>query len=428
VSPLRAAVAAVLLAAASAAGAAEGVSDAGSKIRQGMASDLAAFAGECAKLGAKAEGLAAVEEARDLDRLCPGIKAAEEAVAALPADAPDAAAFPKRRAEAGKSLAKSYDRLAALKHDAKDDARFDDYAARALRWDSSEARIKRAASVAEAAQKDKRIVGAGLLLRGVLRADPEGAARGKYDGLAERMAREELLVLGSADRDLVAFVSLPREWKKGKPCPVLVAVDGAGCGFEGAARTFATTRGSRPFIVVSPMTLSNTNELVAAKYPAYTKAVLDRWNGKRIDFDGAGMEGVLAAVRRMFGGEEKVFVTGFSGGGNYCYYKLLHDPAGVRGAAPCCANFSGYGVDGAPGAGPSGGPPVHIFTGEKDEHRDFTFGKKDSPGIEPQTDNAVAALQKLGFTRVERTMVKGVGHSAQPDQVWRFVDGVLGAK
>lgn len=65
---------------------------------------------------------------------------------------------------------------------------------------------------------------------------------------------------------------------------------------------------------------------------------------------------------------------------------------------------------------------------EKDEHRDFTFGKKDSPGIEPQTDNAVAALKQLGYAKVERTMLPGVGHSSCAAQVWKFVDGVMGAK
>ena len=424
----RPAAAALLLLAAAASASAQEPSDAEAKLRQEAAAEVVAFAGECAKLGARSEGLAAVEEARDLDRLATGIRAAGDALAALPADAPAAAAFPRKRAEAGKAVAKAYDRLCAMKHDPKADARFEDYLVRALRWDPADARVKRAATAAEAAQDGKRLPAAGLLLRGILRADPEGAGKGRYDGLLDRMAQKDLLVLGSATQDLVAFVSLPRDWKRGKSFPVLVAVDGAGCGFEGCARTFATTRGSRPFIVVSPMTLTNTNELLAAKYPAYPKALLDRWNGSRIDFDGPGVDAVLAEVRKRFGGEEKVFVTGFSGGGNWCYYKVLHDPGGVRGAAPCCANFAGYGVDGAPGAGPSGGPPVHVFTGEKDEHRDFTFGKKDSPGIEPQTDNAVAALKQLGYTRVERTMVKGSGHSALPDQVWRFVDEVLGSK
>ena len=51
--------------------------------------------------------------------------------------------------------------------------------------------------------------------------------------------------------------------------------------------------------------------------------------------------------------------TGFSGGGNWCYWKLFMDPAHVRGAAPACANFSGYGISTPPGAGEGGGHHCH---------------------------------------------------------------------
>ncbi|MGH7162588.1 MAG: hypothetical protein ACREID_03815, partial [Planctomycetota bacterium] len=71
-----------------------------------------------------------------------------------------------------------------------------------------------------------------------------------------------------------------------------------------------------------------------------------------------------------------------------------------------------------------GGPPVHIFTGEKDEHRYLTFGKT-PPGIEEQTDNAVKALEGLGFTKVRRTMLPGVGHQAFVRQVWELCDEVV---
>ena len=425
-SALRTPAAALMLALALAAApaVAQEIPDAEARLRSDVAKEIVAFAAACAKAGAKAAGEEAAEEARGLDHLADGIKAAEDALAALASDAPDAAALAAARTAAGKSVAKAYDRLAALKHDGKDEARFLGYFARALAWEPADARVRKAAAAAEAAAS-KPWEG-GLLLRAVLRADTDG--KGKYDALVERMAKKGLLLLGSPDRDLFAFVSLPGDWKKGRSWPVLVAVDGAGCGFEACGRAFAGSRGSRPFIVVSPVTLSNTNELQAASYPCYPKSLLTKWNGNRFEFDGPGVDAVLAEVRKRFGGEEKVFITGFSGGGNWCYGKLMRDPKGVRGAAPACANFSGMGSDGAPGAGEGGGPPVHILTGEKDEHREFTFGKKDSPGIEPQTDRAVEVLKGLGYTNVRRTMVKGAGHSALHAEVWKFVDEVMGAK
>ncbi len=59
-----------------------------------------------------------------------------------------------------------------------------------------------------------------------------------------------------------------------------------------------------------------------------------------MDFDGPGMDKILEIVTKRFGGDEKVFLTGFSGGGKYCYWKLFMDPAHVRGAAPTCARTS----------------------------------------------------------------------------------------
>ena len=71
-----------------------------------------------------------------------------------------------------------------------------------------------------------------------------------------------------------------------------------------------------------------------------------------------------------------------------------------------------------------------IFTGEKDEHREFTFGKKDGgPGIEPQTDSAVKILEELGYKLRKRTMVPGMGHSPAVDQViGAFKPYMLGTK
>jgi hypothetical protein len=403
--------------------------EAEAKLRREVAVDLLSLADWCYRNQAKVLGIDAVDECREMDRLATGIELVDQGLRKMTIENPaDPAALQKKRGEAGKEIARRYDRLAALKHDPKDDARFGDYGLRALRWDPADARVQRAATAAEEAGRGNRPVEAGLLVRGILRADPEGAAKGRYDALLERIAQRDVFVLGSPSHDLVAFVSLPKDWKKGKPFPVLVGAEGAGCNFLGYLRGLTAARGSRPVIAVTPMGLSNTNTLEPTKYPAYGKALLDRWSGDRIAFDGAGMEAVLAEVRKRFGGEEKVFVTGFSGGGNYCYWKLLHDPAGVRGAVPCCGNFAGYGADGAPGAGAAGGPPVRILTGEKDPHREFTFGNRDSPGIEPQTDRACEILKGLGYAHVERIMVKGAGHSALPDQVWKFVDEVLAAK
>jgi len=176
-------------------------------------------------------------------------------------------------------------------------------------------------------------------------------------------------------------------------------------------------------IVLAPCTLANTNKLSENKYPFYSKELLDKHNPNRFAFDLEGLLGLLKIASERYGSRDKITITGFSGGGNLCYGFTLTNPGRVLCAAPACANFSGMGLRDLKRP-ENGGPPIHIMTGAKDPHRDFTFGNKNSPGIEPQSDRAQGALENGGFTRVKRTMLPGVKHSALRAQVWEFYDQV----
>ena len=89
---------------------------------------------------------------------------------------------------------------------------------------------------------------------------------------------------------------------------------------------------------------------------------------------------------------------------------------------PACANFAGLGA--ADAVQPNGGgPPILIYTGEKDPHRTWTHGKVGGvPGIEPQTDKVVGVLAAKGFTNVTREMLKGVKHSPLHERFWEVAD------
>ena len=238
--------------------------------------------------------------------------------------------------------------------------------------------------------------------------------------------QKEPLLMVAPGQDFAAYVSFPKGWKAGKSHPVLVSVDGAGANFLGNARAFRNGRGSRGFITVAAHALSCTNAIDKKKYPAYPQALIDRWNGRRVDFDVPGLLALLDFLHEHFDAEKQVAITGFSGGGNLCYGFTLRHPDRVRCAAPACANFVPSLASGA--AKPEGGgPPVHVMTGEKDPHRYLTHGKT-PPGIEEQTDWAMKAFEEQGFTKVTRTMLPGVGHSSLVKQVWDYVDEIYGAK
>jgi poly(3-hydroxybutyrate) depolymerase len=354
--------------------------------------------------GQKAQALSAIAlareaGARDLDALAEEVQALEEA--------PPDPEVEKGRATIAKTVAQLYDKLA------KSD---DKWLVRAAETEPTKARLgKLAAALKGLAGNRASADKAGQLLVKLRELDPEG----KWDAIEQEMAKGDIALV-KGKHAMVGYLSLPKGWKKGAKLPVLVSVEGAGCGFLGRARDAAGTRGSRGFLVLTPCSLSNTNDLDPAKYPWYGKSQLDDGNRDRIGFDVQGLLSLLELLKERYGADDRIAITGFSGGGNLCYAMTVLHPARVIVSAPACANFSGLGFADAQPV--EGGPPVRILTGEKDEHRDYTFGKKDSPGIEPQTDRAVAVLKELGFKDVTRTMLKGVGHSPCAAQVWEAVD------
>ena len=341
------------------------------------------LASDLVELGAGPEAREALARARREEPDAKELTALAPLVEALPEGAASTDAKVIDRVRKGRTdAAKAYDRLAKVLAKEESDPRRSQALVQALSLDPTTARIKK---------------------------------------LADE-AKKKPVLFATADHESVAYVSLPSSWKPGGSYPVLVSVDGAGAAFLGNANSFRNGRGSRPFITVSPHALSCTNAIDLTKFPAYDKALVDRWDGDRLGFDVPGLLAMLDLLTVHFGAQEKIAITGFSGGGKLCYGFLLRHPERVAAAAPACPNF-------LPSIAPGdvkvkdGGPPVHIFTGALDPHRDLTFGKT-PPGIEEQTDQAMEALKDAGFTNVKRTMLDGVGHIACVEQVWDFVDEV----
>ncbi|MCE9636232.1 MAG: hypothetical protein K8T90_11070 [Planctomycetes bacterium] len=402
------------------------------KLKSQVAAEVVKAAAACAAAGAKTEGLALVAEAAALDPAAAGLDDAKSKAEGLDADADGAAAAAtKARAAAKAKVAPLYDKLGDLDHAPADENRFLDYSIRAFQWDPKPRAPALMKKAKESLDSPQPWTGARIMAK-LRKADPDGTKAGKYDAFEVDLAKSNKLMLGCADNPMVAWVSFPKDWSKTKKMPVAVGVEGAGCGFAGYFGGLVGSRGSRGVICVTPVTVTNTNadNLNPKTYPMYDPAWLDVCKTdlmKRIEVEGPGMETILADLTERFGADDRAFHTGFSGGGIYTYWRLFQHPDKVRGAAPACGNFGGLGLQGAPGA-KDGGPAVLLMTGEKDPHRDFTFGDKNQPGIEPQTNNAQENLTKLGYTNVKRFMFPGVGHSSLHSEFWKFVDEVLAGK
>jgi dienelactone hydrolase len=401
---------------------AQAKANAEAKLKSKLAAVWIDYARALKATGFREQATEALARAREADSEAKGLDELAREIEALPeGDEPNVTAN-KRRAKAVKDAAKIYDKLARLDHKPEDAPRFEGYLFKAIELDPSKARIgKVLALVKKNAGNQSKIPIAGRLLVRLREVQPGG----NYDSIETEMARKDLALIKGKDHPMVGYLSLPKSWKKGGSYSVLVAAESAGCNFLGAARGFAKSRGGRDFLVLTPCGFSNTNELLAKKYPFYDQKVMEENNGDRIRFDVDGLHALLETLKERYGAKEKIGITGFSGGGNLCYAMTIGHPKRILFSAPACANYGGQGLRDAE-AVEDGGPPIHILTGANDQHRNFTFGNKNNPGIEPQTDNAVRTLKRLRFTNFKRTMLPGVGHSTCRKQVWDFADKVAG--
>ncbi|MHC4597887.1 MAG: hypothetical protein ACYS47_02675 [Planctomycetota bacterium] len=369
---------------------------------------------------------AASPEAKGLSDL----KAKAEACKGSPSDA-DAKTWKRKLGSTSNKVARHYEKLYGLSAkvtDASDKERLEGYLWTALEISPSDKRWGGVLSIVtrlvggKEAEKGLRLANRALALGPPKKFIP------KFRSAVDRAATDKLVLMTASAHPLRYFFSLPKTFRrqKGRRWPVLVCVDGAGSNFEGIAKNYKSKRGDLPFMIVSPCSFSNTNQIqgnMRKKYQKYySDEVIDEGNRGRIRWDEEGLLNVLQDLRKNFDAEERIYVTGFSGGGNITYMMIFSHPDMLNGAAPACANFSGKEAwrewkKEWKFLAKDVNFPLHIITGANDKHRDFTHGNKNSPGIEPQTDWAEACLKELGYPNYKRTMVPGMGHSAAQKHV-----------
>jgi predicted esterase len=151
------------------------------------------------------------------------------------------------------------------------------------------------------------------------------------------------------------YVSLPKDWSAERTWPVLVAPS-AHYGDKGRnLAAFAAERDRRKaaFIIVAPFVINADR---TAGMPEYRGAVVDAINAAdaaangrdevaRARFDSEGIRAVLADVRRLFRGEDKVYITGFSSSTHVAYLFLFNHPELLKGVIINSGVYLGRGVD-----------------------------------------------------------------------------------
>ena len=213
------------------------------------------------------------------------------------------------------------------------------------------------------------------------------------------------------------YVTLPEGWTRGRKWPVLLTLEGSGRAYDRNHADFVAARGDRPYIVVTPQILSNRGgNRDRGLYPPAVWAAVDRSGSAA--FDTAGVAAVLREVARNYGGEERVYLTGFSSGGHLGWALVLTRPEAFRAAAMVSPNFAWRGVTKVSNAPERATLPLHVFMATREPYLKY---------IEPQWRTISSVLAEHGFAPAPRTVVDDSHHVPRPELVLAFMDSVRAA-
>ena len=219
------------------------------------------------------------------------------------------------------------------------------------------------------------------------------------------------------------YLSLPEGWVAGKKYPVVVVIDSAERDFLQAANAFATAREQRPFILVTPLVVTNGGA-GARSVPTYhySDQVWDRIQSSGpFVFDTDGITAIMQDVAKQYGGEDKYFITGLEAAGHTIFGILFNRPEALRGAAIVCPNYAGRWVDEAhmSSAPERSTLPVRNFIGTKD-----ILCSAGNP-IYMQMQKAMSVAEAHGYKNVSLTRVEGKGHERFAEEVLAYFSALI---
>ena len=219
------------------------------------------------------------------------------------------------------------------------------------------------------------------------------------------------------------YVSLPDGWSAGKKWPVVVVIDSADRDFVQAATAFAQARQKQPFIIVTPLVVTNGGA-GARSVPAYhySDQVWDRiQSGGPFTFDMDGITAIMQDVAKQYGGEDKYFITGLEAAGHTVYGVVFNHPEVLRAAAIVCPNYAGRWIDEAhiSSAAERSTLPVRNLIGTND-----TLCAPGSP-IYLQMQKAISVAEAHGYKNVSVMRIEGKGHERLAGDVLAYFASLI---
>lgn len=219
------------------------------------------------------------------------------------------------------------------------------------------------------------------------------------------------------------YLSLPDGWSSGKKYPVVVVIESATREFLDTAKAFAAVRQHRPFILVTPLVVTNGGSGYR-NVPTYhyTSAVWDQIQSTGpFTFDMDGITAIMRDVSKQYGGDDKFFITGLEAAGHTIWGIVFNHPEAMLGAALVCPNYQGRWLDEShiSSAAERVKLPVRVFVGTKD-----TLCSPGSP-IYIQMQKAMTLAEARGYKGISLVVVEGKGHDQLANEVLSYFWSLL---
>lgn len=243
------------------------------------------------------------------------------------------------------------------------------------------------------------------------------------------------------------YISLPKNWSANRRWPVLVAPSAHYGGHGKDLVMFAAERDARKasFIIVSPFVINADRVADMREYRGAVAAAIsaadaaspagsrrrDRNDVARAKFDSEGIQAILKDVQRLYRGEDKVYITGFSSSTHIAYMFLFAHPELLKGTIINSGVYLGRGVD-----------EDHVPLLNSPERAKlalkYIIGEND-PGYTKCTENWAEAKAKLlryghAASRMPMEVVKkdnreklSPGHNWYPTRIFDFCAAVESA-
>jgi hypothetical protein len=219
------------------------------------------------------------------------------------------------------------------------------------------------------------------------------------------------------------YLSLPEGWSTAKKWPVVVVIESADRQFLEAANAYAQARKQRPFILVTPLVVTNGGSgYRSVPTYRYSDPVWDRIQSSgAFKFDMDGITAIIQDLVKEYGGDDKYFIAGLEAAGHTIWGILFNHPEAVRGGALVCPNYLGRWVDEAhiSSAPERAALPIRTLVGTKD-----TLCVQGHP-IYTQMQNAMSAAEAHGYKNVSLIRVEGKGHERLADEVLDYFSSLI---